>query len=149
MTDDKQLFLTFLAIWGIVLAITLVYLLAYYIVMALALSKFFAKVGVEPWIAWVPFYSTWRWLEVGGHQGWYSLLRLVPYAGIVTSVFLWMGMYRTGIAFRKDGGFLVLGIFLPFVWAFILGSEQEQYHPELITQAGYPPPFAGFGSAPA
>jgi len=135
-----------IAIYIVVVLVSLLIALAFYVVMSIALSRFFAKVGVEPWIAWVPFYNTWKWLEVGGQAGWLSLLSLIPYAGIVTSVFLYIGMYRTGIAFRKDGAFLVLGIFLPFVWAFILAGQNEVYRPELITQAGYPPPLAGYGS---
>ncbi|MEO8094661.1 MAG: DUF5684 domain-containing protein [Pseudolysinimonas sp.] len=134
-------------IYAISIGIVFVVLVGFYVLMAVALSKFFAKVGVEPWIAWVPIYGYWKWLEVGGQAGALSLLFLVPYANVVASVFLYIGMYRTGIAFRKDGAFLVLGIFLPFVWAFMLASETEVYRPELITQAGFPPPLAGYGSA--
>jgi hypothetical protein len=135
-----------LAILGAIILISVVIWLAIYVVMAIALMTFFRKVGVKPWIAWVPFYNTWVWLEVGGQRGWLVLLSIVPYAGIVTTVFLYIGMYRTGLAFRKPGAFLVLGIFLPFVWAFILGSRAEVYEPQLITAAGYPPPLAGYGS---
>lgn len=131
------------------LLVVLVVAVVFYVVMALTLSRFFAKVGVEPWIAWVPFYSTWKWLEVGGFAGWIALLSLIPYGGIVTSVFLYIGMYRSGIAFRKDSSWVVLGIFLPFVWAFLLARPEEEYDPELIVQAGFPRPLAGFGSAPA
>src|ERR1700712_3266849 len=109
-----------IAIYIVVGLFTLVLAAAFYVLMSIALSRFFRKVGVEPWIAWVPIYNNWKWLEVGGQQGWLSLLSLIPYGSIATSVFLYIGMYRTGFAFRKDGGFLVLGIFLPFVWAFVL-----------------------------
>ena len=135
----------YLIFFGVVLLIAL----AFYVVMALALSRLFAKVGVEPWIAWVPFYSTWKWLELGGFAGWISLLALIPYGSVATSVFLYIGMYRTGLAFRKDGSYVVLGIFLPFVWAFLLSRPEETYEPELIVQAGYTRPLVGFGSAPA
>ena len=139
----------FLVAYVIVLVVALLIAVAFYVVMALALSRFFAKVGVEPWIAWVPFYSTWKWLEVGGFAGWIALLALIPYGGIVTSVFLYIGMYRSGIAFRKESSWVVLGIFLPFVWAYLLSRPEEKYDPELIVQAGFPRPLAGFGSAPA
>jgi hypothetical protein len=139
----------FLVAYVIILVIAVLIGIAFYVVMALTLSRFFAKVGVEPWIAWVPFYSTWKWLEVGGFAGWIALLALIPYGGIVTSVFLYIGMYRSGIAFRKDSSWVVLGIFLPFVWAFLLARPEEKYDPELIVQAGFPRPLAGFGSAPA
>lgn len=137
-----------IAIYAGFLIFYLVALVAAYVLMALALSSFFRKVGVEPWIAWVPVYNNWKWLEVGGFQGWLSLLTFVPFGGYVTWVFLYIGMYRTGLAFRKDGAFVVLGIFLPFVWAFMLGSKNEVYQPELLAAHGYPPPIAGFGSVP-
>jgi hypothetical protein len=123
-------------------------LIALYVVMSIALSMFFRKVGVPGWIAWVPYYNNWKWLEVGGFPGWLALVGLIPGAGIVTSIFLYLGMWRTGIAFRKTGGFLVLGIFLPYVWLFILSSRNEEYHPEFIPMAGFPPPIAGYGSVP-
>ncbi|MGX5681303.1 DUF5684 domain-containing protein [Schumannella luteola] len=149
MDDYSQAALqVFLLVIIISFAVTAVLVVALYIVMAISLMGFFGKVGVERWIAWVPIYSTWKWLEVGGQNGAFALISLIPYGGLVTSVFLYIGMHRTGIAFGKDSGFLVLGIFLPFVWAFILGGKDEVYRPELITQAGYPPPRAGFGAVP-
>jgi len=135
-------------VYGFIFLVAAVIAIAYYVVMSIALSRLFRKVGIEGWIAWIPIYNTWKWLELGGQPGWLSLLSLVSPAGIVTSVFLYVGMHRTGIAFRKDAAFLVLGIFLPFVWAFMLSSDKEQYHPEFITMAGYPPPLAGYGSVP-
>jgi Family of unknown function (DUF5684) len=147
MNHDPQIYGALIAIYLVAIFVAFLVLVAFYVVMAIALSRFFAKVGVEPWIGWVPIYGYWKWLEVGGQVGALSLLFLVPYANIVASVFLYIGMYRTGIAFRKDAAFLVLGIFLPFVWCFMLASQAEVYRPELIKQAGYPPPLAGYGSA--
>ncbi|CAN5187752.1 hypothetical protein BH11ACT2_BH11ACT2_10480 [soil metagenome] len=136
-----------IVVYLLVFAFALVVAIALYVVTAIAYSRLFRKVGIEGWIAWVPYYNTWKALELGGQPGWLALLSLVG-GGIVTSVFRYIGMWRTGIAFRKDAGFLVLGIFLPFVWAFLLARPQEQYHPEYITAAGYGPPLAGYGSAP-
>ena len=141
---------TIFAVYAVILIFSLVLAAGIYVLMALALSSFFKKVGVESWIAWVPIYNTWKWLEVGGQQGWLALIALIPYGSIVTSIFLYIGMYRTGKAFGKDGAFLVLGIFLPFVWAFILGGKNSgEYHPEWFASYGWPPPFAGYGAVPA
>jgi hypothetical protein len=137
------------ALYAALILIWLAIAVASYVVMSLALSSFFAKVGVERWIAWVPIYRTWRWLEVGGQPGWISLLVIAPSAGVVTSVFTYIGMYRSQLAFQKQPAFLLLGIFLPFVWLFLLGGRNETYRPDLITAAGYPPPLAGFGAARA
>ena len=137
---------TILAIYGAFFLLSLVFAAAVYVLMALALSSFFKKVGVESWIAWVPIYNTWKWLEVGGQQGWLALISLIPYGSIVTAVFLYIGMYRTGLAFRRDGGFLVIGIFFPYVWAFILGGRAAVYEPALLAWHRQPPPRAGYGS---
>jgi len=147
-SDSDQALEYALLIIGLIYLFAGILLIALYIVMSIALMKFFRKVGVDGWIAWVPYYNNWKWLEVGGFPGWLALVGLIPGAGVVTSVFLYMGMWRTGIAFRKTGGFLVLGIFLPFVWLFMLSSRTEEYHPEFISMAGYPPPIAGYGSVP-
>ncbi|CAN5201533.1 hypothetical protein BH09ACT3_BH09ACT3_09880 [soil metagenome] len=137
-----------LAIYVIVIVVSLLVVLAFYVIMSFALMSFFRKVGVKPWIAWVPYYNNWVWLQIGGQQGWLALLALIPYGGIATAIFLYIGMYRTGVGFRKGGEWVVLGIFLPFVWAFLLGRRTEVYDPSLITARGYPSPLAGFGSAP-
>jgi len=132
----------YLAAFGLALA----FAVAYWALFSFALSRFFAKVGVEPWAAWVPVYQYWKWLEVGGFPGLISLLYLIPGARIAAEVCLYIGMYRSGIAFKKDPAFVILGIFLPFVWAFILAGDSKTYEPELISKAGFPAPLAGFGS---
>jgi Family of unknown function (DUF5684) len=137
-----------LLIWGIVAIYLVVVLVLDYVLYGVALTLFFRKVGVEQWIAWVPYYRYWKWLEVGGQYGAFVLFSLVPYGNYVTRVFLSIGMWRTGRAFGKDAGMLVLGIFLPFVWLFVLASRNEIYRPEWLAAFGFPPPKAGFGSVP-
>jgi hypothetical protein len=129
---------------------TAVILLIVYLLTAITLMLFFRKVGVTPGLAWVPVYNYWKWLEVGGQNGAWALLSLIPYGGLVTTVFLAIGMHRTGIAFRKDSAWVVLGVFLPWLWCILLSRPEQTYSPELITAAGYPPPRAGYGAvAPA
>ncbi len=151
MTDgsqfDQYLGLALLivgTIWGLVL----LFVLAFYVLNAFALMSLFRKVGVQPWIGWVPFYNTWTVLELGGQPGPLALLSLAPYGSYAVIVFLAIAHHRTGIAFRKESSWVVLAIFLPFVWAFLLGRAEERYQPELITAAGYPAPRVGFGSPP-
>jgi hypothetical protein len=146
---DATFWIVFIAAFAIVFGITLVFALALYALNAFALMSLFRKVGVAPWIGWVPYYNTWTVLELGGQPGPLALLSIVPYGNYVVLVFLAMANYRTDIAFRKDSSWVVLAIFLPFVWAFLLGRAEERYQPELITAAGYPPPRVGFGAQPA
>ena len=120
---------------------------AVYVLTGFALMKLFRKVGVEPWAAWVPFFNIWRILELGGQAGWFVLFSIIPYGSIVSVVFECIAVHRVGIAFRKSGGWVVLFIFLPFVWAWLLAADSEVYDPDLIRQAGYGPPLVGYGSA--
>jgi hypothetical protein len=121
---------------------------AMYLLTAVPLAALFRKTGIEPWKAWVPLYNTYEWLRLGGQTGHWAWLSFVPYGSVVTSVFLYMSMYRTGKAFGKEGGFLVLGIFLPVVWLFILGFGRDEYRPERISVAGLGAPLAGYGAVP-
>ncbi|MES2171212.1 MAG: DUF5684 domain-containing protein [Actinomycetota bacterium] len=145
-TDGAGFAALFVLIYGIIIGISVLFVIAVYVVTAFAFMSLYRKVGIKPWIAWVPFYNYWVWLELGGQPGWIALLSIVPYGNIVTLVFLGIGSHRTGVAFRKGGGYVALAVLLPFVWAFLLGSRNEVYDPSLITAAGYPPPRAGYGS---
>jgi hypothetical protein len=129
--------------YGVVIGVIL---LVSYLLTAITLTLFFRKVGVTPGFAWIPIFNYWRWLEVGGQPGALALLLLVPGAGIVTRVFLVLGMYRSDIAFGKSTEWVVLGIFLPWLWCILLSRPSEQYHPERLAAVGYPPPRAGTGS---
>jgi len=137
---------------GVILTATagimFVSLLAGYLLFAASLATLFRKTGIPSWKAWVPFLQTWTLLRLGGQSGNWVWLGLVPFGNVVSSIFVYIGMYRIGIAFRKESGMLVLGMFLPFVWAFILGGRDEQYAPELLAKHGYQPPLEGYGSAP-
>jgi hypothetical protein len=135
--------LVILLAYGIFIAVVL---LISYLLTAITLMMFFRKVGVTPGLAWIPIYNHWKWLEVGSQPGPLALLLLVPGAGIVTRVFQCIGMFRSDIAFGKSTEWIILGIFLPWLWCILLSQPAEQYHPERLAAAGYPPPHAGFGS---
>jgi hypothetical protein len=119
-----------------------------YVLQAIGFMQLFKKVGVEPWIAWVPYYNVWKLLEVGSQPPWMILIALVPGGSIVLLVFLAFTYHRIGISFGKDTGWVVLGIFLPWLWAILLGRDQEVYDPRRLAAFGYPPPNAGYGSVP-
>jgi hypothetical protein len=141
-------FSLFWAIWLSAIGFALVVGITYYVLDGFAFMKLFRKVGIEPWAAWVPVFNTWRILEMGGQPGWLAPIAFVPYGGsTVTAVFKCIGAYKTGLAFRKDGAWVVLFIFLPFVWAWLLAADGLAYEPELIAQRGYKPPLVGYGSA--
>ena len=143
---EEAFLATFIGVYAIIIVVSLIFALASYVILAIGLAGLFRKAGIEPWKAWVPLYSTYVWLQLGGQNGHWVWASLIPYGSLVTSIFLYIGMHRTGKAFGKDTGFLVLGIFLPWVWVLILGLGKEEYHPERITAAGLGGPLVGYGS---
>jgi len=135
-----------LAIFALSMVASVIFAVGLYVLISVPLAALFKKAGIEPWKAWVPYYSTFTWLELGGQSGWWVLASVVPGAGIVVSILLFIGMWSTGKAFGKDVGMLVLGILLPVVWLFILGFGSDKYQPERIAAAGLTPPRVGFGA---
>ncbi len=87
-----------------------------YVLYAFLLGRIFKKAGVEQWIAWVPFYNNWKLLELGGQQGFWSVLSVFPVLNIVSAIFLYIAMYNVGLKLQKEGWFVVLAIFLTIVW---------------------------------
>ncbi len=99
-----------------------------YVVVALCLMSIFKKAGVKPWIAWVPFYNHWKMLEIGGQQGFWAVLAIIPFVNIVSAVFTYIAMYHIGKKLEKDGAFVLLGIFLPLVWYIWLAVDKSKWH---------------------
>jgi hypothetical protein len=100
---------------------------ALYALHAFLLSRIFKKAGLASWIAWVPFYSTWKLLELGGQPGFWAVLAIISPLNIVTAVFVYISMYHIGLKFGKDGAWIVLGIFLPTVWMAILAFDSSKW----------------------
>lgn len=108
--------------------LTFVILAAIYVVHAYLLSRVFKKASVEQWIAWVPFYNSWKLLELGGQQGFWAVLAILPIVNYVSAVFMYIAMYHIGLKFGKDGAWVVLAIFLPTVWLAILAFDSSKWN---------------------
>lgn len=145
-TESGEMIAAVIGIYAVVFGIAAIIGAVAWVLMSIGLAAVFRRTGIEPWKAWVPYYNLYVWLQLGGQNGNWVWLSLIPYGSTVTSIFLYIGMHRTGKAFGKSTGFLVLGIFLPWVWAFSLGYGRDEYRPELIAAAGYGPPLVGYGS---
>jgi hypothetical protein len=128
-----------------------------YIIVSYLLSRIFRKAGVAGWKAWVPVYSTWITLELGGQRGWLSLLLLSPIiidvlpstpgaevavlmlailtflASLTATVFLYMAMYKIGLHFGKEDYFVLWAIFLPIVWYAWLAFDQSTWKESAVT----------------
>jgi len=103
--------------------------IALYVVMALCLMRIFKKAGVKQWIAWVPFYNNWKLLEIGGQQGFWAVLAILPIVNIVSAVFMYISMYNIGLKLGKEGVFILLAIFVSpvwFIWLAVDGSTWDE-----------------------
>lgn len=129
----------------LVILLSLLFLIVNYVVYSYFLGRVFKKAGVAGWKAWIPVYSTWITLELGGQKGFWAVLLLVPFVNIAASVFLYIAMYQIGVNFGKDGVFVLLAIFLTLVWVIWLALDKSTWQPagSIATQASpaaTPPP---------
>lgn len=105
----------------------LIFLLIAYAIGAWLLGRIFKKAGVPQWIAWVPIYSSWKLLEIGGQPGYWAVLALIPFVGIVSAIFTYISMYHIGKKLGKEDWFVLLAIFVPIVWLIWLAFDDSKW----------------------
>ncbi len=101
-----------------------------YAITAIFLMLIFKKAGVPGWAAWVPFYNNWKLLEIGGQQGFWSVLSIIPFVNIISAIMIYIALYHIGIKLGKSGAFVVLAIFLPLVWIIWLAVDKSVWNDE-------------------
>ena len=99
-----------------------------YIVNSLCLMKIFKKAGAPGWAAWVPVFNTWKTLEIGGQQGFWAILSLIPVVNIVSAVMLYIAQYHIGLKLGKGGAFILLALFFPIVWLIWLAVDKSVWN---------------------
>lgn len=104
-----------------------------YVIYSLLLARIFKKAGLPQWIAWVPFYNSWKFLELGGQPGFWAVLIIVPILNIVSIVYMYIAMYYIGKNFGKSGAFVLWGIFIPMVWYIWLAVDSSKWGDRKIT----------------
>lgn len=115
-----------------IIFVCLIIALIGYVIVALLVGRIFKKAGVPQWIAWVPFYNTWKTLELGDQKGFWAVLMVIPIISYVALVFFYIAMYRIGLKFGKENWFVVLGIFIPIVWYGWLALDDSKWNPKAI-----------------
>ena len=116
---------------AVLILLYFVILAAVYVVTAIFLGKIFKKAGVPSWIAWVPFYNSWKLLEIGGQQGFWAILAILPIVNIVSAIFVLIAIYNIGLKLGKSGAFFLLGFFLPLVWMIWLAVDHSVWDDSL------------------
>lgn len=125
-----------LAVFGALLFFGVTAIVLTYVLTSWFMSRIFKKAGIKSWIGWVPFYNSWKLLEMGGQQGFWAVLAIVPIVGYVAAVFMYIAMYEAGKSFGKSGAWVVLAIFLPIVWLAVLAFNDAKWKgPKIEPQA--------------
>ena len=75
----------------------------------------------------MPVYNTWKLLEIGGQQGFWAVLALVPFVNIVSAIFVYIAMHNIGKKLGKEDWFVILAIFLPLVWLIWLAFDDSKW----------------------
>lgn len=102
--------------------------LAVYAINSLFLMKLFKKANVEGWIAWIPIYNMFKFLQLGGYSGWLILLALIPAVGtLAVAILMAMAAYEIGKKLGKDGAWVIMYIFLAIIWTGILGFDASKW----------------------
>lgn len=105
--------------------IAMIVSVAMYVLASVCLMRIFKKAGIQPWIAWIPIYNSWKLLEIGGQQGFWAVLAIIPVINIVSAVFMYIAMYNIGLKLGKSGSFVLLAIFLSPVWLIWLAFDKS------------------------
>lgn len=116
---------------GLIIFYLIVFVTAY-VYSGITLSKIFKKAGQPSWAAWVPFYNSWKFLELGSLPGPLMFLILVPGLGALAfSVIYQIAAYRIGKNFGKGDEFVLLSIFLAPVWLGILAFGKATWNGQI------------------
>jgi hypothetical protein len=125
----------------LIAGIALVGGLGVYVFYGFAVMAIFRKAGLAGWPAWVPYFNHWRILQLGGQQGWWVLVGLIPVVGqIVFLVFFIIAGVKIQTAFGKPGVFYLLAILVTPVWYGILAWDSSTWNPQhtpLVPRSGY------------
>lgn len=107
-----------------------------YVISSLLYMLIFKKAGIDTKKAWIPFYNKWIFFELGGQEGWKSLLAFVPYVGVIISfVFEIIVVVEISKKLGKSpyfailypSGILTFGI-ASLVWFLILGLDSSRWN---------------------
>jgi len=98
-----------------------------YIITAIFLGMIFKKAGEPVWKAWVPIYNSWTLLKLGGQNGIWAVLALIPIVNIVSAIFMYIAMYHIGKKLGKSDAFVLVAIFLPIIWMIWLGVDSSTW----------------------
>lgn len=103
-------------LWIIVLAVVVLIIAAWW--------KIFEKAGEEGWKAIIPIWNVLVLLKIVGRDWWWIILMLIPIVGFIVWIIVSIDLAKS---FGRGIGFAIGLIFLPYIWALILGFGSDTY----------------------
>ncbi|MDQ4215274.1 DUF5684 domain-containing protein [Microbacterium sp. ASV81] len=92
---------------------------------AAALAKLFPRIGGEGWKGWVPVLNEAEVLSRGGVPAWGAVFFFIPVVQLYGLYLKIVAAHRINGRFRHGGGFTLLAIVLPPLWATLLAAGQD------------------------
>ena len=128
-------FLAFIAAYiGFILMISI----GIYVLTSIATMKLFKKAGLPGWKAWVPFYSNWLFLELGGYNGALIFLAFIPlFGGIALLVATGLAANEISKKLDKSDIFIlfplgvITGGITKIIWYYIAGFSNSTWNDSL------------------
>lgn len=111
------------------LTIALIAAVIGYVISSLLYMLIFKKAGIDTKKAWIPFYNRWTFFELGGQEGWKSLLTFIPYVGIIISaIFAILAAIEISKKLDKSPYWAILFAFASPIWFLILGLDSSRWN---------------------
>jgi len=104
------------AYWFFMMALTIVMLVAYWVI--------FTKAGKPGWASLIPIYNVIVLLEIVGRPIWWIVLLFIPLVNIVVYAIVIMDL---ATSFGKGLGFAIGLILLPYIFLLILAFGSATY----------------------
>lgn len=103
-----------------------------YVISSFCYMNLFKKAGIEAKKAWIPFYNNWIFFELGGQEGWKSILMFIPYVGgLISYIFMVISAHEINKKLGRDSGSTVLFIFLPLIWFIVIAIDRDEWNDSL------------------
>jgi hypothetical protein len=99
-------------------------LFVFILILVVSMWNIFTKAGQEGWKAIIPIYNMVVLMEIIRKPWWWILLMLIPYVGIIWSIW---SMNLLSKSFGKGTGFTVGLVLLSIVFFPILAFDDSEY----------------------
>ncbi|MFC4159693.1 DUF5684 domain-containing protein [Chitinimonas lacunae] len=111
-------------IFGLIIGLVYVAVIVAFIA---GMWKVYVKAGQPGWAVLIPFYNLYVLLQIAKRPGWWLILFLIPFVGLIVAIITSIDIARK---FGKSGLFAVGLILLGFIFYPILGFGDATYNPD-------------------